>query len=108
GGEVVAGFLVGESLVKTQLYDLTVGPWQEIDHFPEQNKQFSFLGKNLRIQGRGSLVLERFLAAAEPFTMKVLGRVNVLQVPDCSLRCGEQKAPSRNAAPPYFPSPRRK
>ena len=76
-GDVKASrdLLVGESLVKTQLYDLTVGPWQENDHFPEQNKQFSFLGKNLRFQGRSSLVLERFLAAEEPFTMKVLGRV---------------------------------
>ena len=67
--------LVGESLVQTQLDDLAVGSWQQIDHFPEQNKQFSFLGKRLRILGRGSPALERVLVATDPLFVVILGRV---------------------------------
>jgi len=63
--------LVREPLVETQLDDLAVGSRQQIDHFPEQNKQFSFLGKCLWILGRGSLVLKRMFVAAVPFPVEV-------------------------------------
>ena len=67
--------LVGESLVHAQLDDLAAGSWQKINHFPEQDKQFSFLGKNLRIPGRGFLALKRILSATDPLCVVVLGCV---------------------------------
>ena len=62
-------------MVETQLDDLTIGSWQQIDHFPEQNKQLSFLGKGLGIHGRSSLALKLILAPVDPFPMEVPGRV---------------------------------
>jgi hypothetical protein len=67
--------LVGESLVEAQLDDLAVGSRQKIDHFPEQNKEFSFLCKSLRILVWDSPALEWILAAADPFSVVILGRV---------------------------------
>ncbi|MDE2757038.1 MAG: hypothetical protein OXU26_16505 [Acidobacteriota bacterium] len=52
-------------MVETQLDDLAVGSWEQIDHFPEQDKEFSFLGKSLTVPGRGSLALVWILAAAQ-------------------------------------------
>ena len=62
-------------MVETQLDDLTIGSWQQIDHFPEQNKQLSFLGEGLGIHGRSSLALKLILAPVDPFPMEVPGRV---------------------------------
>jgi hypothetical protein len=67
--------LVGEPLVETQLDDLAVGSRQKIDHFPEQNKQFPFLGKSLRIEGRSSPLLERVLTATDLLSVVILGRI---------------------------------
>ena len=66
--------LVRESLVKTQLNDLAVGSWKQIDHFPRQNKEFSLLSESFRVQAWGSLALEWILAAADPFSTVILGR----------------------------------
>ena len=67
--------LVRKPLVETQLDDLAVGSPHQIDHFPEQNKQLSFLGKGLRVLGRGSLAFKLILALADPFPMEIPGHV---------------------------------
>ena len=54
-------------MAETQVDDLAVGSREQIDHFPEQDKEFSFLGKSLRVPGRGSLALVWILAAAQTF-----------------------------------------
>ena len=58
-----------------QLEDLTVGSWQQINQFPEQNQQFLFLGKGLSVLGRGSPTLKRILAAPDSFPVEISGGV---------------------------------
>ena len=76
GDVKVAGDLLGrQPLVQAQLDHLAVGSWQEIDHFPEQDKQFPFLRKSFRAPSRGRLVFERTLSAADLFSVELLRRV---------------------------------
>ena len=66
--------LVREPLVQTQLDNLAVGSWQEIDHFPKQDKQLPFRRKSFRVPSRGRMDFERILAATDLFSMELLRR----------------------------------
>ena len=47
-----SGLLAGEILVHTQFEDLAVGVWQQLDHFPQQDNQFLFLGQGFSVSAR--------------------------------------------------------